>query len=187
MTYPFSFFAEGEQTAENVLTRLTSFVSEAKRSLDFAVYDMRLDEPLKNELIGALAVGEGQDGQTRICYDGDKPLQPNLAGGQDPAPPGTGARLVVRLSVATHRGNEIHASEVHRSRSCRGWTGSLNITNNAFTLMENNVLEINSTALADYYARDFEELWEKQNFEGTGEIQTTPVPLTLLMNPPSCA
>ena len=45
------------------------------------------------------------------------------------------------------------------------WTGSLNLTNDAFTLMENNVVEIDSPTLADYYARDFEELWEKQNFE----------------------
>ena len=38
------FLAEGEQTAESVLARLTSFISEAKQSLDFAAYDMRLDE-----------------------------------------------------------------------------------------------------------------------------------------------
>ena len=51
------FLAEGEQTAESVLARLTSFISEAKQSLDFAVYDMRLDDPLKNELPGRWQIG----------------------------------------------------------------------------------------------------------------------------------
>jgi phosphatidylserine/phosphatidylglycerophosphate/cardiolipin synthase-like enzyme len=52
------------------------------------------------------------------------------------------------------------------------------MTDDAFTLMENNVVEIDSPALATYYAQNFEELWEKQNFEHTGDIHTEPVPLT---------
>jgi phosphatidylserine/phosphatidylglycerophosphate/cardiolipin synthase-like enzyme len=52
------------------------------------------------------------------------------------------------------------------------------MTDDAFTLMENNILQIDSPALADYYAQDFEQLWEKENFENTGNIQTVPVPLT---------
>jgi phosphatidylserine/phosphatidylglycerophosphate/cardiolipin synthase-like enzyme len=32
--------------------------------------------------------------------------------------------------------------------------------------------------LANYYAQNFEQLWEKQNFERTGDIHTEPVPLT---------
>src|SRR5437764_12434531 len=58
------------------------------------------------------------------------------------------------------------------------WAGSANMTDDAFTLMENNIVEIDSPPLAGYYAEDFEELWEKQNFENTGEIRTEPVPLT---------
>ena len=58
------------------------------------------------------------------------------------------------------------------------WTGSTNLTDDAFALMENNVVEIDSAPLASYYADDFEELWEKQNFDNTGAIQTVPVPVT---------
>ena len=166
------FLAEGEQTAESVMARLTSFISEAKQSLDFAVYDMRLDDPLKNELTAALAERAKAGVEIRICYDGDKPLQPNLAGGQDPAPPGTGA-FVQSLGYPWRRiaGMKLmHHKFIVRDRAAV-WTGSLNLTNDAFTLMENNVVEINSATLADYYAHDFEQLWEKQNFESTGEIQ----------------
>src|SRR3984893_1315854 len=52
------------------------------------------------------------------------------------------------------------------------------MTDDAFTLMENNILEIYSSSLASYYAQDFEQLWEKENFENTGNIHTAPVPLT---------
>ena len=52
------------------------------------------------------------------------------------------------------------------------------MTDDAFTLMENNILEIDSSALANYYAQDFEQIWEKENFDNTGEIRTVPVPLT---------
>jgi phosphatidylserine/phosphatidylglycerophosphate/cardiolipin synthase-like enzyme len=44
--------------------------------------------------------------------------------------------------------------------------------------MENNIVEVNASALASYYGQDFGELWEKQNFENTGEIHTEPVALT---------
>jgi phosphatidylserine/phosphatidylglycerophosphate/cardiolipin synthase-like enzyme len=52
------------------------------------------------------------------------------------------------------------------------------MTDDAFTLMENNILEFDSQALASYYAQNFEDLWEKENFEHTGGIHTEPVPLT---------
>ena len=139
------FLAEGEQTAESVLARLTSFISEAKQSLDFAVYDMRLDDPLKNELTRALADRAKAGVEIRICYDGDKPLQPNLAGGQDPAPPGTGA-FVQSLGYPWRRiaGMKLMHQKFIVRDSAAVWTGSLNLTNDAFTLMENNVVEINS-------------------------------------------
>src|SRR4029453_10451484 len=43
--------------------------------------------------------------------------------------------------------------------------------------------EIDSQALANYYAEDFEQLWEKQNFENTGEIHTEPVPVSFAGHP----
>ena len=87
------FLAEGEQTADAVMTRLTDFIHAAKQSLDFALYDMRLGEPLKNQLSAALRERAEAGGQISICYDGDKPLNPNIAAGQDPAPSGTGSSL----------------------------------------------------------------------------------------------
>jgi phosphatidylserine/phosphatidylglycerophosphate/cardiolipin synthase-like enzyme len=172
------FLAQGEQSADSVMARLTNFIGAAKQSLDFAVYDMRLSDPLKTTLSAALRERAAAGVQIRFCYDGDKPLQPNVAAGQDPAPAGTGA-FIQSLGYPWRRiaGMKLMHSKFVVRDAQSVWTGSTNLTDDAFTLMENNVVEIDSAALANYYAQDFEQIWEKENFDNTGEIQTVPVSL----------
>jgi phosphatidylserine/phosphatidylglycerophosphate/cardiolipin synthase-like enzyme len=173
------FLAEGEQTADSVMARLTDFIRAAKRSLDIAVYDMRFSEPLRVLLLAALRDRANAGVQIRFCFDGDKPQQPDVAAGQDPAPAGTSA-FVQSLGYPWRRiaGMKLmHSKFIVRDRESV-WTGSTNMTDDAFTLMENNVVAIDAAPLAAYYAEDFEQLWEKENFENTGKIRTEPVPLT---------
>lgn len=161
------------------MARLVRFIGAANETLEFALYDLRLSDPLKQQLVAALQERAAAGVQIRICYDGDKPFVPNVAAGQDPAPAGTGA-MVHSLGFPYRRigGMKLmHNKFIIRDRT-GVWTGSLNMTDGGFTLMENNVLEIESPALAASYAQDFEELWAKENFEDTGRIETTPVPLT---------
>ncbi len=166
------------------MARLTNFIGAAKQSLDFAVYDMRLSDPLKAALSAALRERAAAGVQIRFCYDGDKPLQPNVAAGQDPAPAGTSA-FVQSLGYPWRRiaGMKLMHSKFIVRDGQSVWTGSTNLTDDAFTLMENNVVEIDSAPLANYYAQDFEQIWEKQNFDNTGEIQTVPVPLAFSSQP----
>jgi phosphatidylserine/phosphatidylglycerophosphate/cardiolipin synthase-like enzyme len=173
------FLAQDEQTAHDVMARLTAFIRATQRTLDFAIYDMRLSGPLHAQLAAALRERADAGVQIRFCYDGDKPRQPNIAAGQDPAPAGT-SEFIQALGYPARRiaGMKLmHSKFIVRDRQSV-WTGSTNMTDDAFTLMENNILEIDSPALAGSYADDFEQLWEKENFENTGDIQTVPVPLT---------
>jgi len=173
------FLAEDEQSADDVMAWLTRFIREAKQTLAFAIYDMRFSDPLRAQLAAALRDRAEAGVEIRLCYDADKPPQPDLAAGQDPAPAGTGA-FVQSLGYPWRRiaGMKLmHSKFVVRDRQAV-WAGSANMTDDAFTLMENNIVEIGSPALANYYAENFEELWEKQNFEHTGTIHTEPVPLT---------
>jgi len=85
------FLAEREQTADSVMARLTAFIRAAKQSLDFAVYDMRFSEALRAQLVAALRERAEAGIGIRFCFDGDKPVQHNVAAGQDPAPAGTSA------------------------------------------------------------------------------------------------
>src|SRR5215472_16496710 len=173
------FLAECEQSAAEVMARLTAFISGAKQTLDFAIYDMRFTDQLRAELTTAFREKAQAGVEIRFCYDADKPIQPDLAAGQDPAPSGTGA-FVQSLGYPWRRiaGMKLmHSKFVVRDHEAV-WTGSANMTDDAFTLMENNILEIDSQDLANYYAQNFEQLWEEQNFEHTGDIHTEPVPLT---------
>ncbi|MBA3763722.1 MAG: hypothetical protein H0X04_10350 [Chthoniobacterales bacterium] len=85
------FLLENEQSADAVMARLTSFIATAQTTLEFALYDLCLFGPLMQWLKLALQERAAARVQVRICYDGDKPYVPNLAGGQDPASAGTGA------------------------------------------------------------------------------------------------
>src|SRR5438067_8012659 len=178
------FLAQGEQSADAVMARLTTFIRAAKQTLDLAVYDMRFGDTLKAALSSALRERAAAGVQIRFCYDGDKPVQPNVAAGQDPAPAGTGA-FVQSLGYPWRRiaGMKLmHSKFVVRDQQAV-WAGSANMTDDAFTLMENNIVEIDSQALANYYVQDFEDLWEKENFEHTGDIHTESVPLTFSHQP----
>ncbi len=172
------FLAQDEQQPGAVMQRLTDFIGAARQTLDFALYDMRFGDALKNQFTNALRDAAARGVQIRICYDGDKPLNPNLAAGQDPAPPGTGT-FVQSLGYPWRRiaGMKLmHHKFIVRDRASV-WTGSTNMTDDGFTLMENNIVELDSPEIANYYATDFEQLWKKENFEDTGDIQTNPVAL----------
>src|SRR5437870_173424 len=173
------FLAQNEQSADAVMARLTAFIRAAKETLDVAVYDMRFSDPLRTQLVSALRERAEAGVQIRFCYDGDKPPQPNVAAGQDPAPSGTGA-FVQSLGYSWRRiaGMKLMHSKFVVRDGQAVWTGSANMTDDAFTLMENNIVEIDLQPLASYYAQNFEQLGEKQNFEHAGDIHTEPVPLT---------
>ena len=160
------------------MARLTAFISGAKETLDFAVYDMRFSDALRGQLAAALRDRAEAGVKIRFCYDADKPPQPDLAAGQDPAPAGTSA-FVQSLGFPWRRiaGMKLMHNKFIVRDAQSVWTGSTNLTDDAFTLMENNVVEIDSPAFASYYAQNFDQLWEKQNFEHTGDIHTEPVPL----------
>lgn len=173
------FLAQGEQSAASVMDRLVDFVGGAKRSLDFAVYDMRLSDPLKATLSAALHDRTAAGVTIRICFHGNKPPMPNVAAGQDPAPAGTSA-CVQSLGYPWKKiaGMKLMHNKFVVRDSGSVWTGSTNLTDDAFTLMENNIVTIDSDTLGGYYAEEFEQLWTRENFDNTGDIRTIAAPIT---------
>jgi phosphatidylserine/phosphatidylglycerophosphate/cardiolipin synthase-like enzyme len=183
-----TFLRQGAQTAEAVAQRFVAFINEARHALDIAAYDVRLSPPLL-DLVGAalrerLAAGVA----VRIVYDADKPEPPNTAGGQDPAPPGTGS-MVQRLGVPWRRiggpklmHHKYMVRDAGTPEACV-WTGSTNFTDDSWTLQENNIVELASPALAGYYARDFAELWRAGAIGDSGDFDTNPAKLTFAEQP----
>jgi phosphatidylserine/phosphatidylglycerophosphate/cardiolipin synthase-like enzyme len=177
------FLAQGEQTGESVAQLLASFIGGATQSLDIAVYDMRLNDSLKAILSEALRERASAGVAIRIAYDADKPEQPMLENGQDPAPAGTG-QFVQSLGYPWRRigGMKLmHHKYIVRDASspqASVWTGSTNWTTDSWTLQENNVVQVYSPAVAGYYKDDFEQLWVKSNIGNSGSFDTRTIKLT---------
>jgi phosphatidylserine/phosphatidylglycerophosphate/cardiolipin synthase-like enzyme len=134
----------------------------------------------------------------KIAYDHTKPNanspQAFTKLGGDPAPKGTHAAmqehfagasvqtkavLTIPASVADKpvktepiAGSHLMHSkyiirDTHTSQASI-WTGSTNFTDDAWTHQENNILRIQSPALAQFYETDFQELWATGNIKSTG-------------------
>ena len=184
-----TFLAEGEQTAESVAGRLAAFIGGARRSLDMAIYDFRLAPATRALVEEALRERAAAGVAIRIAYDADKPAQPNPEAGMDPAPAGTGA-FVASLGFPS-RGIDglklMHHKYVVRDAalpSARTWTGSTNLTDDSWTLQENNILQLASPTLAVAYARDFEQLWRTGTLDDTGDF-TAPDVATMYAGAPA--
>ncbi len=176
------FLAQGEQRAEDVAARVADFIGGARQSLDLAFYDMRLSDPLREIVVGALRERAAAGVAVRLAYDADKPEQPVLNRGMDPAPGGTGA-FVQSLGLPWQRigGPKLmHHKYIVRDAGtpeAAVWTGSANFTDDAWTIQENNLLEIASPEIAADYARDFADLWATGEIGSSGSFDTQPVAL----------
>lgn len=176
------FLAQGAQRAEDVAGWLATFIGGARQSLDLALYDARLGPVPRAIVTEALRERAAAGVQIRIVYDADKPEPPQLQAGMDPAEPGTGS-FIQSLGYPFRRigGPKLmHHKYIVRdaaSAAPRVWTGSTNITDNAWTLQENNIVLLASRELAAAYARNFADLWRRGENDGTGEFDVPPVAL----------
>ncbi len=184
-----TLLAQGEQTGQEIAAKLAAFIHGAQRSLDLAVYDLRLSDPLKAIVAGALQERAAAGVAIRIAYDADKPEPPLVAQGMDPAPPGTG-QFVQSLGYPFRRigGPKLmHNKYIVRdlpdpdapdgATGASIWTGSTNMTDDSWNVEENNILQIASPELARFYARDFADLWQAGDIGTSGSFDTSPVTL----------
>jgi phosphatidylserine/phosphatidylglycerophosphate/cardiolipin synthase-like enzyme len=172
---------------KEVAQLLADFAGAATTSLHLAIYDFRLDEPLASTVVQALVAAADRGVDVRLAYDhGGKttaleaaPPDDDLALGfaalgADPAPPGTHEWLhehfdgtAVQLGPIDPGGQIMHHKYVVRD-GAQVWTGSTNVTSDAWTHQENNIVVIDSPYVAAGYERDFTELWTTGRVAGTG-------------------
>ena len=175
-----TFLEQGKQTPAQIAGLLAEFLNAAKTSLHVAIYDFRLSEVTAGAVVGALRSRAAAGVDVRIVYDAGKPHAAFPGSGADPAPPGT-ADFVRRIdakvqSKAITGGDPQMPKLMHHKYVIRDghtpagavWTGSTNFTDDSWSLMENNIVRIDSPELCAYYETDFGELWEKGDIATTG-------------------
>ena len=162
------FLEQGGQPPEATADRLAEWISEARQTLEVAIYDFHAREgaarAISESLEAALARGVG----VRVVFNIERVRKASA-----PRPPKTSPQEIDGLNVPT-RGVRGEGSLMHHKYAVRDgqgvWTGSTNWTDDSFGLEENVVLRIASPEVAGAYRANFEQLWEGGSVEGSGGV-----------------
>jgi phosphatidylserine/phosphatidylglycerophosphate/cardiolipin synthase-like enzyme len=155
----------GDQTALAMAERAAAFLGEARRSLDLALYDVRLPGEPGDVVAQALRAAAERGVAVRVAYNADHDER------VFPPPPRTRPELLEELPLPTCGIPGIPDLMHHKYAVRDGeavWTGSTNWTSDSWTLQENVVILANSPLLAAEYTRNFEELWRTRDVGRSG-------------------
>ena len=162
---------DGGQPAEAVAKRLIAWLEGASRSLDLALYDVRLPGPVGDAVAGALRDAMGRGVRVRIAFNDDTP-------GPDPRPfepppPSTQPHVLESLGAELRPvpgwRDLMHHKYVVRDDAAV-WTGSANWTLDSWTRQENVLATADDSALARAYARNFAQIWVKGRIGKSGDF-----------------
>jgi phosphatidylserine/phosphatidylglycerophosphate/cardiolipin synthase-like enzyme len=166
---------DGGQRAEDVANWIAQFVGEAKGTLDLAHYDFHLKPETASIVGGAIRNVAARGVAVRFLYNVDhrNPIPV-------PPPPEPDAQLIASLGVPAQAiagvPDLMHHKYVIRDDEAV-WTGSMNWTDDSFSLHENVIATVRSPEVASRYAADFEQLWTRRAVERSGFVD--PVPLSV--------
>ncbi len=166
---------DGGQSAERIAAHVAAFLRPAQRTLELALYDIRLPDPAGAIVAGELRAAAERGVAVRLLYNVDSSRPPAIQ-----PPPSTQPELLDQLPIDA-RGvpgipDLMHHKYVVRDREAV-WTGSANWTVDSWTRQENVLVSIESAALAAAYAANFEELWERRDVERSGRVEPAAIDL----------
>jgi len=152
---------DGAQAPEAIAERLVAWLGEARRSLDLALYDVRLPGAVGDAVADALRGAMRRGVRVRLAFNDDTP-------GPDPRPfeppPPSTERHVLEELGAELKGIPGWRDLMHHKYVVRDgaavWTGSMNWTVDSWTRQENLIATVAEEAVAAAYARNFAQLWD---------------------------
>lgn len=164
---------DGGQQPEQIADVIVELIEAARESLDIALYDVRLPGTIGDRVADAIKAAAGRGVAVRIAYNADGYHEIPV-----PPPPSTHPELLAALGVPLKAIPGEPDLMHHKYVVCDGarlWAGSANWTLDSWTREENVVVEVDSAGLAAQYARDFAQLWERGEVEGSGDFDTPEV------------
>ena len=163
---------DGGQRPADIARGIADFISEAQRSLDIAMYDIRTETDGGALVIASLLAAAQRGVSVRIAYDVSHPGPIPV-----PPPPETKPEAIEALPVAT-RGIAGVPDLMHHKFVVRDgtavWTGSTNWTDDSWSRQENVIVTVESREIAYAYTLAFGQLWERGEVEGTGKVDPRP-------------
>jgi phosphatidylserine/phosphatidylglycerophosphate/cardiolipin synthase-like enzyme len=163
---------EGGQRPADVARGIAGFLSQARTSLDLALYDVRFETDAGALVLAALlsAVQRGIDVRLlyNVAHPGPIPVPP---------PPETTPDALEALPVET-RGIAGIPDLMHHKFVVRDgeavWTGSTNWTDDSWSRQENVIVSLGSREIAYAYSLAFGQLWDTGIVERSGKVDPRP-------------
>jgi len=163
---------DGGQRPAQIARRVAGFLSEARRSLDIAMYDVRFEADAGALVLASLLAAVQRGVEVRLVYNLVHPLPIPV-----PPPPETTPEAIEALPIQT-RGVVGIAGLMHHKFVIRDgdavWTGSTNWTDDSWSRQENVIVVVRSPTVAYAYTLAFAELWERGTVENTGNVDPRP-------------
>jgi phosphatidylserine/phosphatidylglycerophosphate/cardiolipin synthase-like enzyme len=164
---------DGGQPAEEVAGWIADFIGAAKRSLDLAHYDFHLQPETAAIVGGAIREAAARGVDVRFVYNVDHPNPIPV-----PPPPEPDAQLIESLGVPA-RAVAGDPDLMHHKYAVRDgeavWTGSMNWTDDSFSIQENVLATIVSPEVGWCYKTDFEQLWTTGDVARSGLVEPRPL------------
>ena len=164
---------DGGQQPVEIARLLAAFLTEARTSLDLALYDLKLSGEPETLVLGAIEGAVARGVAVRIVYNADhrNPIPV-------PPPPECAPEDVERLRVPTKAiagiPDLMHHKFVVRDGNAV-WTGSTNWTDDSWSRQENVLVTVDSQELAHAYELAFAQLWETGDVMRSGRVEPRPV------------
>ena len=167
------FYRDGGQSAVDVANQAAEFFGAAQKSLELALYDIRLHDEAGEIVTGALLDAQNRGVTVRLVYNVDHPGPIPV-----PPPPQTAPELLEALPIPTRPipgvPDLMHHKYVVRDREAV-WTGSMNWSQDSWSRQENVIAIVTSSQIAYAYGLNFDELWETGDVIGSGHVEPRPV------------
>jgi len=164
---------DGGQAAEEIARRAADFLRPARRSLELALYDIRLPDPSGSIVADQLREASDRGVAARLLYNVDTARPSELH-----PPPRTRPDILAELPIDARPVPGVPDLMHHKYAVRDGeavWTGSANWTVDSWTRQENVIAIVSSAQLADRFHRNFEELWSNQDVGRSGRVDPEPV------------
>jgi hypothetical protein len=164
---------DGGQQPLEIAQLVGDFLAAAQRSLDIAIYDLKLEGETERIVIGAIEAAAARGVAVRIAYNSDFRAPIPV-----PPPPESAPEDIEGLKVPTKPiagiPDLMHHKYVVRD-GASVWTGSANWTDDSWSREENVIVVADSPELAHAFTLDFDQLWASGNVENTGQVEPRPV------------
>ena len=163
---------DGGQRPADVARGIAGFLSQARTSLDLALYDVRFETGAGALVLAALLAAVQRGVAVRLLYNVAHPGPIPV-----PPPPETAPEAIEALPVET-RGIAGVPDLMHHKFVVRDgaavWGGSTNWTDDSWSRQENVIVTVESPQIAYAYSLAFEQLWSRGDVAGTGDVDPRP-------------